>query len=1096
MKQNLFLKLLVLVTCLSSALSVSAHDFAVDGICYNILSSTDQTVEVTRHGHFGSEYYTGYGNVIPSTVTYVGKTWTVVAIGDSAFYRSSTTAGAMLDLTMPNTITRIGKAAFYLQTDLTSLTLSSNLKTIDDDAFNRCSGLTSMTIPNGVTTIGIDAFAYCSGLSSVTIPNSVTVIKSWAFYHCNGLTSITIPNSVTSLGVSVFNGCSNLKSVTIGSGLTIIPNSAFNYCSSLKTVSIPNSVTLIDNWAFGNCTALESISIGSNVTSINYAAFNGCASLSEVVIPDKVTTIENTAFQNCTSLTKFTIGKSVTSIGSYALDFGGSVPYYSETALPARDIYCRSTVPPTIQSNTFGNTDGVSYLFNPYLCYTVYVHGPYSQSLYSAAPYWSNFSTIPSTSHIRPEQRYDFLVNGIYYLISGSNTAKVTNKNGGTLSNDNITSYTGHVTIPNTAYDDYTSKTYNVTAIGTHAFDETRVANLNSTGEAPSLRGTQGDLKSVTVGNNVTTIEEYAFTNATGLACVSLGSGVTSIGNYAFNGCSALTSVFSRRTTPPTITSSTFDNSHYSTATVYVPTAAAVTNYKAANYWRNFTNIKVIPTLNEALNVSGGTINFTSTGSYPWMVMADGGGLYAQSGNYGIHSSSSTLTATVTVPTGGASLTFDFKAWGEGSNSYIYDKCIFSVDGTQQYSYGARDNDWETYTVQLTAGTHTLTWTYSKDGSINPIGDFFAVRNVKLNVEAYAYWSQMLPNFLYFYCDGLRSARTGIHPNGYQQVTFDLNEGTNIPAWINFAYAGNINYVAFDASFANARPTSTYQWFAGMPIISYDGFLSNLNTENVTNMSFMFSGCASLSSLDLSNFNTSNVTDMSYMFAQCANLTSLDVSSFNTSKVTSMRSMFASCTGLTSLDLSSFNTSNVTNMWSMFDGCTGLRNLDLSHFNTANVTTLYYMFGNCSNLTSLDLSSFNTAKVTSMGYMFYGCSNLKTIYAGSGWTTNAVTYSPYMFRNCTSLVGGKGTTYNSSYVDAGYAHIDGGPSNPGYFTDINASQAGDVNGDGQVTIADVTELIDSLLSGLEVPTHVADVNGDGQVTIADVTELIDMLLGS
>jgi len=134
--------------------------------------------------------------------------------------------------------------------------------------------------------------------------------------------------------------------------------------------------------------------------------------------------------------------------------------------------------------------------------------------------------------------------------------------------------------------------------------------------------------------------------------------------------------------------------------------------------------------------------------------------------------------------------------------------------------------------------------------------------------------------------------------------------------------------------------------------------------------------------------------------------------------------------------------------------------------------------------------------VTSMGYMFYGCSNLKTIYAGSGWTTNAVTYSPYMFNGCTSLVGGKGTTYNSSYVDAGYAHIDGGPSNPGYFTDINASQTGDVNGDGQVTIADVTELIDSLLSGLEVPLDAADVNGDGQVTIADVTELIDMLLGS
>ncbi len=992
MKKFLFLKLLVLVTCLSSTLSAAAYDFYYSGFYYNVTDATNKTVEVTSISD-DSNVYMG-DIIIPSTVPYNGSTYTVTRIGSAAF---RSTGLSITSISIPSTVKEIGNLAFYDQ----------------------------------------------HRLSEITLPSNLEEIGNYAFFYCSNLTSINIPNSVTWLGTGAFNLCERLASVTIGSGLTDIKYETFK-----------------------NCYALTNLTIGSNVTSIGYQAFYNDSSLTEVVIPNKVTTIDNYAFQACKGITKMTVGSSVTSIGYKAFDFGGSVPFYSTTALPARDIYCKSTVPPTITSTTFGDI-GSTNEYNPYLRYTVYVHGPYSQSLYSAAPHWSNFSTIPSTSNIRPEQRYDFLVGGIYYLISGSSTAKVTNKNGGTLSNDNITSYTGHVTIPKTAYDNYTSKTYNVTAIGTHAFDETRLMNLNSTGEAPSLRGTQGDLKSVTVGNNVTTIEEYAFTNATGLACVSLGSGVTSIGNYAFNGCSALTSVFSRRATPPTITSSTFDNSHYSTATVYVPTAAAVTSYKAANYWRNFTNIKVIPTLNEALNVPGGNISFTSTGSYPWMVMADGGGLYAQSGNYGIHSSSSTLTATVTVPTGGASLTFDFKAWGEGSTT-IYDKCIFSVDGTQQYSYGARDNDWETYTVQLTAGTHTLTWNYSKDGSINPIGDFFAVRNVKLNVEAYAYWSQMLPNFLTFYYDGLRSARTGIHPNGFLQVTFDLNEGTNIPAWINFAYAGNINYVAFDATFANARPTSTYQWFAGMPI-QYISGISNLNTENVTNMAYMFYACIGLTNnLDVSNFNTANVTDMSYMFAQCANLTSLDVSSFNTSKVTNMSYMFYYCQNLTDLDVSSFNTSKVTNMDAMF--------------------------ANCSNLTNIDLSNFNTAKVTNMTGMFGNCSKLTTIYAGSGWTTNAVTSSGNMFANCTKLVGGKGTTYNSSHLDKAYAHIDGGPSNPGYFTDINASQAGDVNGDGSVTIADVTALIDSLLSGVEVPLDAADVNGDGQVTIADVTALIDRLL--
>ena len=85
-------------------------------------------------------------------------------------------------------------------------------------------------------------------------------------------------------------------------------------------------------------------------------------------------------------------------------------------------------------------------------------------------------------------------------------------------------------------------------------------------------------------------------------------------------------------------------------------------------------------------------------------------------------------------------------------------------------------------------------------------------------------------------------------------------------------------------------------------------------------------------------------------------------------------------------------------------------------------------------MTSLDLSSFNTAKVSTMVNMFYGCNSLRTIYVGDGWSTAAVTNSNNMFAVCTNLVGGKGTTYDSNHVDKAYAHIDGGSSNPGYFT--------------------------------------------------------------
>ena len=122
-------------------------------------------------------------------------------------------------------------------------------------------------------------------------------------------------------------------------------------------------------------------------------------------------------------------------------------------------------------------------------------------------------------------------------------------------------------------------------------------------------------------------------------------------------------------------------------------------------------------------------------------------------------------------------------------------------------------------------------------------------------------------------------------------------------------------------------------------------------------------------------------------------------------------------------------------------------------------------FAMSSGLTSLDLSCFNTARVTNMVNMFYNTSKLVTIYASNGWSTAAVTSSNGMFLYCTSLVGGMGTTYDENHIDKTYAHIDGGPSNPGYFTEKVDFVRGDVNGDYAVTIADVSALIDYLLYG-------------------------------
>ncbi|MBR4729938.1 MAG: BspA family leucine-rich repeat surface protein [Prevotella sp.] len=151
------------------------------------------------------------------------------------------------------------------------------------------------------------------------------------------------------------------------------------------------------------------------------------------------------------------------------------------------------------------------------------------------------------------------------------------------------------------------------------------------------------------------------------------------------------------------------------------------------------------------------------------------------------------------------------------------------------------------------------------------------------------------------------------------------------------------------------------------------------------------------------------------------------------------------------LGLEYLNTSNVTDMSSMFYACRSLTALDLSNFDTHNVVTFggekesnfgYVpgMFTDCDKLTVLDLSSFSTAKVKTMNVMFSECWNLETIYVGEGWTSENVTESNYMFRNCPKLVGGKGTKYNANYVDKTYARIDGGTSAPGYFTSKSPEQ--------------------------------------------------------
>ena len=268
-----------------------------------------------------------------------------------------------------------------------------------------------------------------------------------------------------------------------------------------------------------------------------------------------------------------------------------------------------------------------------------------------------------------------------------------------------------------------------------------------------------------------------------------------------------------------------------------------------------------------------------------------------------------------------------------------------------------------------------------------------------------------------------------------QTLTFKKSVGETLPknsAWVEDKmtvkdmneklWNSTIVHIVFDKSFSTYTPTSLSEFFCGLIKLETITGLEYLNTAKVTDMSYMFSSCSRLTSLDITNFNTANVTDMSYMFNSCTKLTSLDVTNFNTAKVKNMIRMFSNCQALTSL--------NVTN------------------FNTEKIPDMSYMFSQCKQLTSLDVTNFNTVNVTNMSYMFASCRALTTIYVSDKFVTDKVTKGSYMFNSCRNLKG-----FISRKTDHTCANYK-----TGYFTKLVGK-----NGDEKIGAAGKTLVTDNLV---------------------------------
>ena len=259
--------------------------------------------------------------------------------------------------------------------------------------------------------------------------------------------------------------------------------------------------------------------------------------------------------------------------------------------------------------------------------------------------------------------------------------------------------------------------------------------------------------------------------------------------------------------------------------------------------------------------------------------------------------------------------------------------------------------------------------------------------------------------------------------------------------------------------------------------------IDNIKVRDVIDMSEMFYNCSSLTSVDLHGLGGNSLEEIWQIFRGCSELREINMGGFdfgtasmqalfydldklvninlqgiNTTNVTNISELFKECDSLTSIDLSNIDCKNVTTAGDIFYGADNLKEVNMSGVDFKKVTTINFfknnqsieivnisnskfdnfasMFSGCTNLKSVDMSgieaySSSTGKVYNM---FNGCSSLETIYVSSTWDVSNQSQGMPIFSGCTSLVGGAGTTYDSSHVDKTYAIVDGGPSNPGYLT--------------------------------------------------------------
>lgn len=434
---------------------------------------------------------------------------TAVGIGSNAFKNT-----ALINDTSryENGALYIGKCLIATQPDITSLSVKSDTLTIGGSAFAERKSLTDVTLPEGLVKIGSESFKNCTALESITIPNTVVYISANVFQG-SGIKEITIPDSVKQIGPYCF--CTpSLKSVNLPRSLTEI-NSVLFSGTSLTTVSIPDSVLKIRNGAFSGCKLLETVIIPESVTSIEEYAFNSCSAIKSITLPSELSELKHGVFSSCTSLEKIDIPANIKEIQNNTflnctslkeVNLPNGLTKIGDSAFVGCESLTSIAIPKSVKS--FGAS-----VFNNYLK-TVYFEG--SEEEWNAITFGANNT---------PLEQAEIIFNS-----------------------------TG-ATVPDEPKD---SITWSFDSSDGHLF-------LSGSGDMLEREktsdyewyGFRSSIKSLTIGEGVTSVGANAFTGFANLGEIIVGKDVKKIGDNAFAGCAKL-SLISFVGEPGNISSSAF----------------------------------------------------------------------------------------------------------------------------------------------------------------------------------------------------------------------------------------------------------------------------------------------------------------------------------------------------------------------------------------------------------------------------------------------------------------------------------------------------------------------------------------------------------